>query len=244
MIASLLPAPAVTAELFHDPPGPLGLFPEEERVVAGAVAARRREFAAVRACARRALGELGLPPVPILPGTAGAPVWPGGHVGSMTHCQGYRAAAVARRGDLAAIGCDAEPNAPLPSEGVLDLIALPAERAWLRDLTARRPAVAWDRLLFSAKESVYKTWFPLTGRPLDFDEAVITPDPSAGTFRAELLVEGPLVDGVRIGAFDGRWCAGNGLVVTAIALRPPREDTSGRPRPERARAVPPDERRT
>ncbi|WP_327159478.1 4'-phosphopantetheinyl transferase family protein [Streptomyces zaomyceticus] len=220
MIASLLPAPVVTAELFHDPPGLAPLFPEEERVVGGAVAARCREFASVRSCARRALGGLGLPPVPLLPGAGGAPRWPEGVVGSMTHCRGYRAAAVARGTDLLAIGCDAEPNEPLPSPGTLELVSLPQERVWLREFTARRPAVSWDRLLFSAKESVYKTWFPLTGRPLDFDEAVITPDPVAGTFRAELLVPGPVVDGVRITAFDGRWCAGNGLVVTAIGLRP------------------------
>ncbi|MFI0990160.1 4'-phosphopantetheinyl transferase [Streptomyces exfoliatus] len=227
MIAALLPPRAATAELFHDVPEPLGLFPEEERVVAGAVAARRREFASVRACARRALGSLGLPPAPLLPGPRGAPRWPDGVVGSMTHCQGYRAAAVARRADLMAIGCDAEPNAPLPSPDVLDLISLPQERVWLRELAARRPGVSWDRLLFSAKESVYKTWFPLTGRPLDFDEAVITPDPSTGTFRAELLVPGPVVEGVRITAFDGRWRAGNGLVVTAIGLRPAQHTTSG-----------------
>ncbi|MFJ6105970.1 4'-phosphopantetheinyl transferase [Streptomyces sp. NPDC092359] len=228
MIASLLPAPAVTAELFHDPPGPHGLFPEEERVVAGAVEGRRREFASVRICARRALGGLGLVPGPLLPGAGGAPRWPRGVVGSMTHCRGYRAAAVALSTDLLAIGCDAEPNAPLPSPGTLDLISLPQERVWLREFAARRPSVAWDRLLFSAKESVYKTWFPLTGRPLDFDEAVITPDPLAGTFRAELLVPGPVVDGVRITAFEGRWRTGNGLVVTAVGLRPVRPATPSR----------------
>ncbi|MFE3074222.1 4'-phosphopantetheinyl transferase [Streptomyces sp. NPDC059247] len=227
MIASLLPAPAVTAELFRDPPGPHGLFPEEEGVVAGAVEGRRREFASVRICARRALGGLGLAPGPLLPGAGGAPRWPKGVVGSMTHCRGYRAAAVALDTDLLAIGCDAEPNAPLPSPGTLDLVSLPQERAWLREFTARRPDVAWDRLLFSAKESVYKTWFPLTGRPLDFDEAVITPDPLAGTFRAELLVDGPVVDGIRITAFDGRWRTGNGLVVTAIGLRPVRPAPAG-----------------
>ncbi|MCX4987068.1 4'-phosphopantetheinyl transferase [Streptomyces sp. NBC_00572] len=245
MIAALLPAPVVTAELFHDPPGPPGLFPEEERVVAGAVAGRRREFASVRACARQALARLGLPPAPLLPGARGAPRWPEGVVGSMTHCQGYRAAAVARATDLLAVGCDAEPNAPLPSPDTLELISLPQERVWLREFAARRPAVSWDRLLFSAKESVYKTWFPLTGRPLDFDEAVITPDPVAGTFRAELLVPGPVVDGVRITAFDGRWRTGNGLVVTAIGLRPPvRSTTSARTGPARGGAVPFDDRRT
>ncbi|MCX4783644.1 4'-phosphopantetheinyl transferase family protein [Streptomyces sp. NBC_01264] len=247
MIASLLPAPVVTAELFHDPPGEFGLFPEEELVVAGAVTGRRREFASVRECARQALGRLGLPPTPLLPGARGAPRWPDGIVGSMTHCRGYRAAAVARSSDLVAIGCDAEPNAPLPSPDTLEAISLPQERVWLRELTVRRPAVSWDRLLFSAKESVYKAWFPLTGRPLDFDEAMITPDPSAGTFRARLLVPGPVVNGVRVTAFDGRWRTGNGLLVTAIGLRSPEFPTPTPPRRLRATgagAHPLDDRRT
>lgn len=46
-----------------------GLFPEERELIAEAVAKRRAEFAAVRRCARRALGELGFPPVAILPGS-------------------------------------------------------------------------------------------------------------------------------------------------------------------------------
>ncbi|MET7718818.1 4'-phosphopantetheinyl transferase, partial [Streptomyces sp. NPDC005407] len=63
MIGSLLGAPVATAEAFHDPAVPEGwlpLLPEEEPLVAGAVEERRREFAEVRACARRALGRLGV----------------------------------------------------------------------------------------------------------------------------------------------------------------------------------------
>ncbi|MER7761393.1 4'-phosphopantetheinyl transferase superfamily protein [Streptomyces sp. NPDC097619] len=220
LVGALLPRSAVASELWQDPPGPPVLFPEEERVVAAAVPARRAEFATVRLCARRALAGLGLAPGPLLPGTAGAPRWPDGVVGTMTHCRGYRAAAVARRTDLAALGLDAEPNEPLPQPGMLELVSLPEERGQLRSLAARRPSVCWDRLLFSTKESVYKTWYPLTGRPLDFDEARIDLDP-AGTFRAELLVDGPVVDGIRVTAFEGRWRTGRGVVVSAVALPPP-----------------------
>jgi 4'-phosphopantetheinyl transferase EntD len=50
---------------------------------------------------------------------------------------------------------------PLPA-GVLGAIALPEEQAWVARLLAVRPDTHWDRLLFSAKESVYKAWFPMT----------------------------------------------------------------------------------
>ena len=163
-----------------------GLFPEEREHIAHAVAKRRVEFAAVRRCARRALQELGYPPVPILPGEQREPRWPEGVVGSMTHCAGYCAAAVARSGEVSALGIDAEVHAPLP-EGVLDLISLESERALLAELTDRVPgAVHWDRVLFSAKESVYKAWFPLTRRWLGFEQADIELRLD-GTFEARLL---------------------------------------------------------
>ncbi|WP_158717200.1 4'-phosphopantetheinyl transferase family protein [Streptomyces sp. NRRL F-4474] len=77
-----------------------------------AVAARRREFATVRRCARQSLAALGIPPMPLLPGERGAPLWPRGTVGSMTHCLGYRAAAAARADEITALGIDAEPHQP------------------------------------------------------------------------------------------------------------------------------------
>ncbi|MEU0072227.1 4'-phosphopantetheinyl transferase superfamily protein [Streptomyces sp. NPDC006332] len=223
MIAELLPGSVVTVEAYgHDEPATTGLYPEEEAVVAKAVRKRRREFAVVRSCARRAMEKLGVPPQPVLPGERGAPQWPAGLAGSMTHCDGYGAAALVRVTDLASLGIDAEPDGPLP-DGVLGAVALPAERERLLRLAQDRPGPHWDRLLFSAKESVYKAWFPLTGQWLDFSEADIEIDVDPGerlhgSFRAELLVPGPVVGGRRLGHFDGRWAVGRGLVATAVTV--------------------------
>lgn len=220
MIEELLAPPVAVMESFGDPAEPPPLFPEEERVIARAVDGRRREFTTVRHCAREALAALGGPRVPLLPGERGAPGWPDGFLGSMTHCRGYRAAAVARAGELVGVGIDAEPNEPLRDRGVLRLIALPEEQEMLAGLVASHPGVAWERLLFSAKESVYKVWFPLTSKWLDFEEARLTIDPEGRTFDAELLVPGPVVDGVKVQRFRGRWVASEGLLVTAISLSP------------------------
>ncbi|WP_309094790.1 4'-phosphopantetheinyl transferase superfamily protein [Streptomyces sp.] len=219
MIEELLPQTVVTVEAYgHDGPD-TPLYPEEAALVARAVPKRQREFAVVRSCARRAMEKLGVPPQPILPGERGAPGWPDGLAGSMTHCDGYCAAALVRAGDLASVGIDAETDAPLP-EGVLESVALPDEAERLRRLAARRPGVHWDRLLFSAKESVYKAWFPLTGKWLDFMEADIEIAPD-GDFTARLLVPGPLLGGHRLDRFDGRWTADRGLVATAISVPHP-----------------------
>ncbi|MEU8681675.1 4'-phosphopantetheinyl transferase superfamily protein [Streptomyces sp. NPDC048611] len=217
MIDKLLPAPVRTAEAFDD--APLSeMFPEEWAQVADAVPKRQREFGTVRGCARRALAELGFAPAPLLPGPHREPQWPAGVVGAMTHCAGYRAAAVARASEVRTVGLDAEPHLPVNDPGVVDLVTLPEERVQLRRLAALQPDVCWDRLVFSAKESVYKAWYPLTHRWLDFEEALLTLDPTDASFTAQLLVPGPVVDGRELTSFSGRWLIGAGLVVTAIVV--------------------------
>jgi 4'-phosphopantetheinyl transferase EntD len=189
------------------------LFPEEREHIAQAVAKRRAEFAAVRRCARLALRELGFPPVPILPGEQREPRWPEGVLGSMTHCAGYCAAAVAHTGDVPVLGIDAEVHAPLP-EGVLELISLPAERERTTALSAAAPHVHWDRVLFSAKEAVYKAWFPLARRWLGFEQADIDLRRD-GTFTARLLL-GESEAATLPPGFVGRWAVGGALTATAI----------------------------
>jgi enterobactin synthetase component D / holo-[acyl-carrier protein] synthase len=100
---------------------------------------------------------------------------------------------------------------------VLAAVASEPERAAVDDLLRRDGWARWDRLLFCAKESVYKAWFPLTGRFLDFTGAVVSIDP-AGGFTARLTVDGPVVGGDRVTAFRGRWSVARGLAVTAVAL--------------------------
>jgi 4'-phosphopantetheinyl transferase EntD len=216
VIDKILPAGVACAEAFTDLLD-VALFPEEEVLIARAADKRRREFTTGRGCARTALAALGVPPAPILPGERGAPQWPSGYAGSITHCAGYRAAAVASTREVLTMGLDAEPNDILPA-GVLDHVSLPGERARLRDLAAEAPGTCWDRLLFSAKESVYKAWFPVARQWLGFHDADITIDPAAGTFQARILIPAPVIGGSPLTGFAGRWLASDGLVLTAIAV--------------------------
>ncbi|NRQ31649.1 4'-phosphopantetheinyl transferase superfamily protein [Nonomuraea sp. NN258] len=206
MLADLLPGPFACAEAFAEGEGEGegGTLAEEEPLTAGMGPRRRRDFADGRACARRALAALGLPPGPVLRTSTGAPRWPDGVVGSITHCAGYRAAVVAWQRDVPVLGVDAEPNLPLPPR-VLNGIALPEERAWVERLDRAEPGVAWGRLLFCVKEAVYKAWSPWTGRWLGFTEAVVSLDRDGGVFTARLPRGGLL----------GRWGVGRGLLVTA-----------------------------
>lgn len=238
MIEQLLSDSVRAAETFGDDPKAY-LLPEEEQLVARAVEKRRREVTNARSCARRALRDLlgaGYVETAIPRGDKGQPLWPGGVVGSMTHTKGYCAAVVADSGEVRSVGIDAEEHGPLP-DGVLDHIAIGAELTALAALpqptgtalgsTGVGP-VRWDRLLFSAKESVYKVWFPLTQRWLGFEDAAVTLEPTEagngvarGTFSAKILIDGTtLDDGPPLTHLSGTFLARPDLVATAITLLP------------------------
>lgn len=215
MIQQILPAGAVAEEAFHDE-ADVQLYPEEAALVRAAGDKRRNEFTTVRGCARRALARMGLPPRPVLPDAHGAPRWPAGVIGSMTHCNGYRAVALARTSDVTTLGIDAETNGPLP-HGVLESIAAPEEQALVRNLLRTRPEIHWGRLLFSMKEAIYKSWYPLTGQRPDFGDALITFSADSPVFTASLHCP----HAPQITRAEGRWLHRDGLLVTAVARRLP-----------------------
>jgi enterobactin synthetase component D / holo-[acyl-carrier protein] synthase len=217
LLTGVLPSVVATAELYDDPPD-LAALPEEEPLIARSVAKRRNEFVTVRYCARRALRDLGLPPVPILKGDKGEPCWPDGVVGSLTHCTGFRGAVVGLAADVRSLGIDAEPHDVLP-DGVLGAISLPVER---HELAALPDGLHWDRILFCAKEATYKAWYPLTHRWLGFEDAHIsfTVDGSGagGTFESRILIDPAAESGPPLNILAGRWSVTDGIALTAIAL--------------------------
>jgi len=74
-------------------------------------------------------------------------------------------------------------------------------------------------LLFSAKESVYKAWYPLTGRWLGFEEAQLSFEPDASLFRAAILIDGTRTDGgPPLAELTGRFLIGRDLVLTAVCV--------------------------
>ncbi len=163
------------------------LLPPERELVRGVAAERLAEFAAGRHCARLALAALDprLAGMPVLRDRRGAPEWPRGVVGSVTHCAGWTGAVVARsRGSwlgrgVTGIGLDAEPIAPLPA-GVVEVVASVEERAALARLGAERPGIPWETLLFCAKEATYKAWYPLTGSVVGHDAVRVELSPAGG----------------------------------------------------------------
>ncbi|MFE6054872.1 4'-phosphopantetheinyl transferase [Kitasatospora sp. NPDC056446] len=207
VLAALLPPHVHCAEAFGAPvAGPL--HPSEAAYIRDRSPRRREQFTTARTLARQVLAELGHPPGPLLPGPGGAPQWPAGVAGSITHTHGYTACAVTGTGRYTSLGIDAEPARPLP-RGVLDLVGTEGERRRLAALP--EGAAPWDTVLFSAKEAVYKAVHPLTRvwTPLASITVTVRPD---GTFTAR--------HPHRPGARTGRWGIDRGVLLTVFALPP------------------------
>ncbi|MBN8292231.1 4'-phosphopantetheinyl transferase superfamily protein [Rhodobacter sp. NTK016B] len=185
----VFPAPMRVAVV---PIGDVSLKPEEERAVERAIDRRRAEFSAGRQAARQAIGRDVAIPMAI----DRSPVWPDGVTGSISHAGGWAVAAVGE----GLIGLDLELDAELPEE-IWDTVLLPQERG----LTPHQA-----RLIFSAKEAVYKAQYPQTGALFGFETLAITLGDD--TFRAEFQRDvGPFRAGHGI---DGRFAIGGGFILT------------------------------
>jgi len=210
--------PPTASLTIADPGMETGLWPEEEILLLHAVPKRRREFALGRAAARAALAKLDVPAGPIPANPDRTPVWPAGFTGSITHCDGFCGAVVARSRDIEGIGFDAEPAGVLPGDAQR-IIYGPREEAHFATL----PPIAgldWPKLAFSAKEAFYKCFYPVTPVPLNFRDVHVhfaisgNPDgefditPAASDAAAAFLRR----------AVQGRWHMRDGLVFTSFVL--------------------------
>lgn len=151
--------------LLH-PQGPL--FAEEYEIIASAVPRRQREFFLGRSLAHDVLAELGCSSAPLLRDDQGAPLWPAGIHGSLSHSQGL-CLAIATAGGTS-IGVDVERHQPLPP-GVARTILTPQEETKLPHLSSH---YSLPTVVFSAKEALYKAWYPLTHQWLGFHDAQTT----------------------------------------------------------------------
>lgn len=192
-------------------PAPLA---EEAALVADAVERRQHTFAAGRHAARLALRPLGAAAGAILRTPDGAPLWPAGFVGSISHTDRLAAAAVARTADAAALGLDIEILSKVRPE-LAPLILTDAELAAWKGRPSGCRAVELA-LVFSAKEAAIKC-LARTGRPpRGLRELEVRLDAGNEAFRVESAHGGPALDGRRL-VDPGTGHVAAGIVVVAPA---------------------------
>ena len=172
-VRGLFPDGAIAAEL-REPGDPALLLPAEAACLAsGAVEKRRREFAAGRLCARRAIAELGIQDFALRVAQDRQPLWPDSLVGSITHTGGLCAAVVAPKTCLDAVGLDSEVVGGVAPD-IWPTISVPSELAWLESLPVAQRAAAVT-LIFSVKEAFYKCQYPVTAEWLNFEDLRVEP---------------------------------------------------------------------
>ncbi|MDG4884885.1 4'-phosphopantetheinyl transferase superfamily protein [Mesorhizobium sp. WSM4884] len=142
------------------------LLPAESASIAKREHKARAASGAGRRVAHELLQRLGYTDLTVTRGRMGDPVWPPDIVGSIAHDDELAVAVVARTDAMRSVGVDIEPALPLPPD-LLPIVITPQDR--LGDLD---PLLA-GRVLFAAKEAIYKASFPLDGRVLGFEEIAV-----------------------------------------------------------------------
>jgi 4'-phosphopantetheinyl transferase EntD len=166
---------------------PVILPAAEQALVQKSVPKRQREFALGRACARAALEKLGRGEAVIGRGANGAPLWPDGITGSITHTKGYACALAGAAASFSGIGVDAERVGGVTRD-LWPRLFDARERDQLMALDGIGQSVM-ATLFFSAKEACYKAWG--SEGPLSFQDIQITPhDGGFAAHRAGASLEG------------------------------------------------------
>lgn len=214
------PGSVIDLANYHD------LEDEERAIVGAAVDSRKSEFGDGRWCAHRALRGLGVDG-PILRGNKGMPLFPGEVTGTISHTAGLRVAMVGRTDRWRSLGLDVELAQRLP-DGVLSAVTSSRERRNLQRAAQRAPGRSLGTVLFSAKETVYKAWFPVVGRFLDFDEVemhleVTQHGHGDDVFDVECAARGTwharvLSQPCPLPVIEGHWVIRGGYVVTVCSV--------------------------
>ena len=182
------------------------LLPDEAASSGSMVAKRLREFTHGRHCARAAMAQLGHEPVAIVKADSRAPVWPPELCGSITHSGAVAAAIVGLSETYAGLGIDIETRDTV-SEDIARIVCRPDE---LADTDTQR-----IKLLFSAKEAIYKCIYPTVQRYVDFQEMGVTLD-NTGRFLAQPDSEHFAPEA--IAGMEGRYAVGDELIVCVAWL--------------------------
>lgn len=158
------------------------LFPDEASLLDGATPARAREIAAGRILGRVVLAELSCLPTAILRAPSGAPIWPPGFCGSISHSRRHVAVAVARTTAFDSIGIDIEDGRSLGAS--ISDVASGVELEGLGHHLGAENSDDAGRMIHSAKEALFKCQAPVTDcQDLDFLDIRLEPD-FAGTAKA------------------------------------------------------------
>lgn len=166
------------------------LHPEETQLcLAIRNVKKRATFQLGRGAAQLALNELGVSS-PVLRQISGAPLWPSGFRGSISHTGSVAVALVGRAQDYSFIGVDVELFARAIGRDISKRICVPSELAQLSTMPRERQRETLG--LFSAKEATYKAFSEPLGSYFGFRDVELTALNPATEYEGRFLISLPL----------------------------------------------------
>lgn len=161
------------------------LHRDELRILSPRACVRKQiEFASGRAAVHLALNQIGFSNAfPLLRGQKGDPLWPEGIVGSITHCYPWNIAVAAKCSNPSAIGVDLETTERVQGADISELVCTSNELDWVHSGNSQKRLT----MIFSAKEAVYKAFYPLCRRYIDFKDVELAWVPEQSCFRGKFL---------------------------------------------------------
>jgi len=195
---------------------PPDVLEAERPLIKKAVEKRRREFSAGRYCARQALRALDCADAPIMHDQNGAPLWPQGIVGSITHSKTHAAAVAAETSKLRGLGIDLE-TVTRVSPAITNKILTEPEKAYLLRHPDPVEKQRLQALFFSAKEALYKCLHPLLQCRIGFQDARIECMPDQQTINIFMCTRiQSALPGIK--HLHGRYCYFDDTVCSAVWL--------------------------
>ena len=150
------------------------LHPAEENYFSQLSSVSRKEhYRSGRICAGEVLSKLGTLGQPVLrdPQTR-EPLWPEGISGAITHSGNWAAAAAGKSSDVSGIGIDLEDLERQVDSRISRHVCIPEEQKWLQE--CGEDFLEQNlKIVFSAKESIFKAFFPYSRTYLHFHDARI-----------------------------------------------------------------------
>ena len=150
------------------------LHPAEENYFSQLSSVSRKEhYRSGRICAGEVLSKLGARGQPVLrdPQTR-EPLWPEGISGAITHSGNWAAAAAGKTSEVSGIGIDLEDLERQVDSRISRHVCIPEEQKWLQEC-GEDFLEQYLKIIFSAKESIFKAFFPYSRTYLHFHDARI-----------------------------------------------------------------------
>ena len=189
VLRAILPAQGTAFAILAVPDAkPADLHPQEAALISpNAVAAKRTSFTLGRNAAAQALRAIGIdPPPPVLQGKGKNPLWPEQVAGSITHCEPWTICVAAKGSAAKALGVDLEDVRRVQNPDIGEVICTRSEMEWIAGSEDQLGSLI---MVFSAKEAMYKAYYPFCRRYFDFTDAELEWEATMGGFHGHLLTD-------------------------------------------------------